>query len=102
MALIIRLRQMGRTNRQTFRMVVADRRSPRDGKYVELLGWYNPVAEGANFDIKLDRVQYWLDNGALISDKSKAILKKVSPETVKKLVDRTINKKLKAKKKVKK
>ena len=42
MALKIRLRAQGRNNRETYRLVVADGRSPRDGKYMEMLGWYNP------------------------------------------------------------
>ena len=42
MALVIRLRQQGRNNRQTYRVVVVDSRYPRDGKYLEMLGWYNP------------------------------------------------------------
>ena len=45
MALMIRLRQQGRTNRQTYRLVVTDKKNPRDGKYIEMLGWYNPHEE---------------------------------------------------------
>ncbi len=81
MALVIRMRQQGAKNRQTFRVVVTDERSPRDGKYVEKLGWYNPHAEEAkNLHLDLTRLQYWLDNGAQISDRVKTLVKKTAPE----------------------
>ena len=60
MALKIRLRQQGRNNRPFYRLVVANCRSPRDGKYVEALGWYNPFEQelDKSVSIKPDRIQY--------------------------------------------
>lgn len=81
MALVIRMRQQGAKNRQTFRVVVTDERSPRDGKYVEKLGWYNPHADDArNLHLDLPRLQYWLDNGAQISDRVRTLVKRTAPE----------------------
>ena len=86
MALIIRMRQQGANSRQRFRLVVTDSRNPRDGKYVEMLGWYNPFGEtDKNYFIDVPRVQYWLDNGAQISDRVKALVNRLAPEVVKKL-----------------
>jgi small subunit ribosomal protein S16 len=82
MTLKIRLRQQGRTNRQTYRLVVADVRSPRDGKYVEMLGWYDPMLEANNIVVDADRTNYWLSQGAELTDQAKAIIKKVAPEVV--------------------
>ena len=64
MGLKIRLRQQGRNNRPFYRLVVADCRSPRDGKYVEALGWYNPFEQelDKSVSIKPERIQYWLDH----------------------------------------
>ncbi len=71
MALKIRLRQQGRNNRQVYRVVVSDVRSPRDGKYVESLGWYNPFESelDKSVSVKADRIQHWLDTGALLSER---------------------------------
>lgn len=82
MALKIRLRQQGRTNRQTYRLVVADVRSPRDGKYVEMLGWYDPAHTENNMSVNAERTAYWLSQGAEFSDQAKAIIKKVAPEVI--------------------
>ena len=69
MALTIRMRQQGANSRQRFRLVVTDSRNPRDGKYLEMVGWYNPFgADDKNYLIDIPRVQYWLDKGAQISD----------------------------------
>lgn len=86
MALKIRLRQHGRTNRSFYRLVVADVRSPRDGKYVETVGWYNPHEEEdeRNLAVDTDRVAYWLENGAQATDKVEALLKRAAPEVMKK------------------
>ncbi len=90
MALVIRLRKMGKNNYQTFRLVVLDKRRPRDGKYVEMLGWYNPGLEKNNLSIKNDRVQFWLDKGAILSDRAKALVKKAAPEVIKGLNQKKI------------
>ncbi len=81
MALKIRLRQQGRKNRTSYRLVVADARSPRDGKYVEMLGWYNPVEATAekSLHIKAERVQHWLSVGAQMTDNARALVCKCTP-----------------------
>ncbi len=85
MALIIRLRQQGRTNRQTYRVVVADSRSPRDGKYIEMLGWYNPFQEENNIKINGERLNFWIGQGAQVSDKVQQLTLKVAPEVIREL-----------------
>lgn len=82
MALKIRLRQQGRRNRLSYRLVVADCRSPRDGKYVETLGWYAPIerAEELQLAVCADRVQHWLDQGALFTEKAEALVARAAPE----------------------
>ena len=97
MALIIRMRQQGANSRQRFRVVVTDVRSPRDGKYLEKLGWYNPFAEeGRNYQLDVPRIQYWLDQGAQISDCVKAIVKRFAPEVIQALVGKEVAKREKA------
>lgn len=83
MAVKIRLRQQGRTNRQTYRVVVADERSPRDGKYIEMLGWYNPYAQENSFSVNAERISYWLSQGAQITPQVAAIAAKAVPEVMK-------------------
>lgn len=92
MALKIRLRQQGRNNRATFRLVVTDCRSPRDGKYVEMLGWYNPFesAEERILLVKADRVQHWLDLGAQLSDKARALVAQAAPAIIKRQVEKEV------------
>lgn len=85
MALKIRLRQHGRTNRTVYRLVVTDSRSPRDGKYVEELGWYNPIEadEAKQLEVKADRVQHWLNVGAQLTEKVVHLVRRAAPEVVK-------------------
>ncbi len=85
MALKIRLRQQGRNNRQTYRLVVADIRSPRDGKYIEMLGWYNPFDEGNSSAVNVERITYWLSQGAQISEQAKSVIAQTAPEVTKDL-----------------
>lgn len=97
MALIIRMRQQGANSRQQFRVVVTDVRSPRDGKYLEKLGWYNPFAEeGKNYQLDVPRIQFWLDQGAQISDRVKSIVKRFAPEVVQAMVGKEVAKREKA------
>ena len=81
MALKIRLRQQGRKNRETYRLVVTDSRAPSDGKYVEMVGWYNPFESKPemNLSMKPDRIQYWLDLGAQLTEKAHALVAKFAP-----------------------
>ena len=71
----IRLARMGRKRRPFYRVVAADVRSPRDGKYIEILGTYNPLTNPTSITFKLDRVDYWLGQGAQPSDKVEHLLK---------------------------
>jgi small subunit ribosomal protein S16 len=98
MALKIRLRQQGRTNRATYRLVVTENRSPRDGKYVEMLGWYNPFeAElDKSLSIKADRIQHWLDQGAQLTDKAKTLVAKLAPKVVSGSTEREVANRAKA------
>lgn len=85
MGLKIRLRQQGRTNRAFYRMVVTDSRSPRDGKYVEMIGWYNPIEAELEKMLKIDsdRIQYWLSVGAELTDRAESLIAKVAPNLIK-------------------
>ena len=84
MALKIRLRQQGRTNRAFYRLVVADARSPRDGKYLEALGWYNPIEETAEkkLFIKADRIQHWLNVGAQLTENVGHLIRQSTPSLI--------------------
>lgn len=68
MAVKIRMTRKGSTNDPSFRCVAADSRSPRDGRFIELLGWYDPKKKENNFDLKLDRIAEWVSKGATCSD----------------------------------
>ncbi len=72
----IRLRRTGNNNNAAYRVVVADERSPRDGKFLEILGWYLPRQEGDNFKLELDRVDYWISKGAQMSETVASMVKK--------------------------
>ena len=72
----IRLRRTGCTNNAAFRVVAADERSPRDGKFLEILGWYEPKREGENFKLELDRVDHWVSKGAQMSETVASMVKK--------------------------
>jgi len=67
---------MGRRNRPFYRIVVTDGRNPVKGKYIEMVGWYDPLAEGENFQVKLDRVQYWQSRGAQMSESVRSLVKR--------------------------
>ncbi|HON07993.1 MAG TPA: 30S ribosomal protein S16, partial [Verrucomicrobiota bacterium] len=66
----------GSKNKPAFRIVVADCRSPRDGKFIEEVGWYLPLKSEDNFKIDLERVDYWLKNGAQPSETVQSFIKK--------------------------
>ena len=76
MAVKIRLARHGAKKRPFYRIVVADGESPRDGKFLEMVGSYNPLLDPAEIRVKKDRVKYWLDQGARPTDTVKSILKK--------------------------
>jgi small subunit ribosomal protein S16 len=64
MAVAIRLKREGAKNSPYYKIVVADQRRPRDGKFIEIIGTYDPKKEGENFSIQLDRAEYWVGVGA--------------------------------------
>jgi small subunit ribosomal protein S16 len=72
----IRLRRVGRKNAPSYRIVVADSQSPRDGRFVEVIGTYSPRKSEGAVDLKLDRANYWLDVGAQPSDTVRALLRR--------------------------
>lgn len=78
MAVKIRMKRVGTKNLPVFRIVVADGRSPRDGKFIEELGTYQPLKKGDNFTLNLDRAKYWLSKGAQPSDTVASFIKKAS------------------------
>jgi small subunit ribosomal protein S16 len=76
MAVAIRLRREGTRNSPYYKMVVADKRSPRDGKFIEIVGNYDPKKAGTNYTVKLARIDHWVKNGAQMSDTVRSIVKK--------------------------
>lgn len=78
MSVKIRLKRIGTKNTPVYRVVVADGRSPRDGKFIEEIGTYQPLQKGNNFQIKLDRAEYWISKGAQPSDTVRSFIKKQS------------------------
>ena len=73
----IRLRRMGAKKAPYYRIIVADSRSPRDGRFIEEVGMYDPMADGSKLTVKMDRVEYWIANGAQPTDTVRGLLKKV-------------------------
>jgi small subunit ribosomal protein S16 len=73
----IRLRRVGRKKQPSYRIVVADSRSPRDGRYIEVIGFYNPRTQPATMTLKEDRALYWLKSGAQPSDPVRRIMDKL-------------------------
>ncbi|KUO95616.1 30S ribosomal protein S16 [Ferroacidibacillus organovorans] len=77
MAVKIRLKRMGAKKAPFYRVVVADSRYPRDGRFIEEIGTYNPLTEPAQIQIKEERALYWLQTGAQPSDSARNLLSKV-------------------------
>ena len=76
MAVSIRLRREGSKNRPYYRVVVADSRGPRDGKFIEILGTYDPKVAGQNSSFSVERAEYWMSKGARPSDTVRSLIKK--------------------------
>jgi small subunit ribosomal protein S16 len=76
MAVSIRLRREGAKNRPYYKVVVADSRSPRDGKFIEIIGTYDPKKPDHNSTLKVDRAEYWIARGAQASDTVRSLIKK--------------------------
>ena len=75
MSVKIRLARGGRKKLARYRLVATDSRNPRDGRYIENLGFYNPQSQPKEFEINVERIGYWLDNGAIVSNTVKTLLK---------------------------
>jgi len=82
MAVKLRLTRKGTKKKPFYRIVAADIEAPRDGKFLEAVGTYDPMQDPAVISLKQDRVQYWLEKGAKPSTTVKSILKKQSAENV--------------------
>ena len=76
MAVKIRLRRMGAHKKPFYRIVVADSRSPRDGRCIEEIGFFNPMTEPAEIKLDVEKAKKWIKNGAQSTDRVKAILSK--------------------------
>jgi small subunit ribosomal protein S16 len=76
MAVKIRMKRVGAKNNAVFRIVVADSRSPRDGKFIEELGTYHPCKKGDNYTLDLERAKYWVSKGAQPSETVASFIKK--------------------------
>lgn len=76
MAVRIRLTRKGAKKKPFYRLVAADSEAPRDGKFLEILGYYDPMKEPAVIKIHEDKVNYWLDKGALVSESVRSLLRK--------------------------
>ena len=76
MAVSIRLRREGAKNRPYYKVVVADSRSPRDGKFIEIIGTYDPKKPDHNSTLKLDRIDHWVSQGAQPSDTVRSLIKR--------------------------
>lgn len=77
MAVKIRLTRMGARNAARYRVVATDARAPREGRVLETLGWYDPTRTEGNCEIKLDRIDFWKERGACVSDTVSSLVKKV-------------------------
>jgi len=76
MAVSIRLRREGAKNRPYYKVVVADSRSPRDGKFIEVIGTYDPKKPGNNSSLRIERAEYWISKGAQASDTVRSLIKR--------------------------
>ena len=76
MAVKMRLRRLGAKKAPFYRVVVADSRFPRDGRFIEEIGYYNPLTNPAEIKIDAEKAKKWIDNGAQPTDTVKALLKK--------------------------
>jgi len=72
----IRLRRVGTNNRPQWRIVVAEVKMPRDGRFIEAIGYYDPLPAKEIFDVKMGRLEYWLKQGAQLTPTLKSLLKR--------------------------
>jgi small subunit ribosomal protein S16 len=76
----IRMKRAGAKNAPAYRIVVADGRSPRDGRFIEEIGSYKPIESGTNYKIDLERAQYWISKGALPTETVASFIKKAAKQ----------------------
>jgi small subunit ribosomal protein S16 len=88
MSVSIRLRREGSLNNPYYKVVVADSRSPRDGKFIEIIGTYDPTKPGHNSTLKLDRIEYWVSKGAQPSDTVRSLIKKNKEQAAKPVAEK--------------
>ena len=82
MSVVIRMKRAGAKKRPFFRVVVADSRSPRDGRYIEQLGWYDPLTNPATFQIDATRLSKWIQRGAQPSESVGVMVAKHAPDAL--------------------
>ncbi|GMR04712.1 MAG: 30S ribosomal protein S16 [Thermodesulfobacteriota bacterium] len=80
MAVRIRLARYGSKKKPFYRVVVTDKSSPRDGRFLEVVGTYNPLTDPPKVDLKAERVTYWISNGAVPTGTVKQLIKKAGIE----------------------
>ncbi len=76
MSVKVRLTRTGANRDNCFRVVATDTRFPRDGRFIEMLGWYDPKKTGKNFGINMERINYWKNNGAQLSDTVRSLVRR--------------------------
>jgi small subunit ribosomal protein S16 len=76
MATKIRLKRMGSKKKPFYRVVVTDSRNPRDGRFIEEIGYYDPCRDPATISIDAEKIKSWTENGAIISDTVRSLIKK--------------------------
>jgi small subunit ribosomal protein S16 len=76
----IRLTRLGAKKKPFYRMVASDQRSPRDGKFIEQLGWYDPLKDPSQVKLDLERIDYWLSKGAQPTETAERLIKKARAE----------------------
>ena len=76
MAVVLRLKRMGTNKKPFYRIVATDKRSPRDGRFIEEIGYYDPKKNPADIKINKERALYWLKNGAKPSETVRSLIKK--------------------------
>ena len=82
MAVHIRLKRFGTKSKVHWRVVVSDIRMPRDGRFIEEVGYYNPHTNPAQIQLKSERIAHWISKGAKASDTVKSLLKKAKKQNV--------------------
>ncbi|MCP5052017.1 MAG: 30S ribosomal protein S16 [bacterium] len=77
---VIRLTRLGTKHKPFYRIVATDKRKPRESRYIDLIGYYNPMPEKVDIKVDLDKYQQWLDKGAVPSPTVKSLIKKAKSD----------------------